>query len=88
MRKYFLAIAVLMMSSAAFCASLADKDAKALLQVSDYLNEKCRGGSGDSPDTQKACSARDTLGEVLRHAGWCYGEPGQYGYQMKWHKCK
>lgn len=50
-------------------------------------NEKCRGGSGDQPETQESCDRRETLGKQLAVIGWCYGRNGEYGYQMKWHRC-
>ncbi|TPI27106.1 hypothetical protein FJW07_31510 [Mesorhizobium sp. B3-1-9] len=53
-------------------------------QVAD---ENCRGGSGDDPKTEKACSARDALARQLETAKWCYGKNGQSRYQYKWHRC-
>ena len=35
------------------------------------LNEKCRGGSGDSPATLAYCDKRDSLSNELKGAGWC-----------------
>lgn len=49
---------------------------------------KCRGGPGDDPETDMACEEREQIDSRLTAAGWCYGEPGQYGYEMKWHECK
>ncbi|MFS2324989.1 hypothetical protein U2P60_06155 [Brucella sp. H1_1004] len=51
-------------------------------------NQLCRGGSGDSPETHKACGRRDKLDAKLASVGWCYGRPGEYGYQMNWHQCE
>ncbi|MBB4064403.1 hypothetical protein GGR23_001580 [Gellertiella hungarica] len=50
-------------------------------------NGLCRGGSGDSDETLKACDRRDVIDTKLRNVGWCYGRPGEYGYQMDWHSC-
>ena len=50
-------------------------------------NENCRGGSGDSDETIKACERRDSIAAKLQNVGWCYGRPGEYGYQMNWHPC-
>lgn len=50
-------------------------------------NSLCRGGSGDSKETLLACDRRETLGAKLGAVGWCYGRPGEFGYQMNWHAC-
>lgn len=50
-------------------------------------NELCRGGSGNSDETMKACDRRDSITAKLLNVGWCYGQPGEYGYQMNWHRC-
>lgn len=50
-------------------------------------NGNCRGGSGDSDETWKACGRRDDIGKKLEAIGWCYGRPGEAGYQMDWHRC-
>lgn len=53
----------------------------------EVANENCRGGSGDDPQTDKACRSRDALSRQLEAAKWCYGKQGQSGYQYKWHRC-
>lgn len=50
-------------------------------------NEKCRGGSGDSEETWRACDAREHTQMSLAAAGWCYGRQGEARYQMQWHRC-
>ncbi len=50
-------------------------------------NGKCRGGSGDSQETLRACDARTHTEKSLAAAGWCYGRQGEYGHQMEWHRC-
>ncbi|WP_245415276.1 hypothetical protein [Hoeflea marina] len=50
-------------------------------------NGQCRGGPGDSEDTMKACERREAIGAKLEAIGWCYGRPGEYGYQIDWHVC-
>ncbi|SCM79507.1 conserved hypothetical protein [uncultured Pleomorphomonas sp.] len=50
-------------------------------------NGKCRGGSGASDETEKACRRREVIGAKLDAVGWCYGHPGEYGYQTNWHRC-
>jgi len=51
------------------------------------LNERCRGGSGDDPKTMEACELREAASAQLDSADICYGEEGQFGYQMKMHRC-
>jgi hypothetical protein len=60
-----------------------------MLKTEDRLDDKCRGGSGDSPATQKACNDRDKLIEKLRKSGWCWGNgrPNQIEADKKWQTC-
>lgn len=58
-----------------------------LIRQWQAANENCRGGSGDDPQTEKACNARDALSRQLEAAKWCYGKKGQSSYQYKWHRC-
>ncbi|TGQ20027.1 MAG: hypothetical protein E5V67_01905 [Mesorhizobium sp.] len=58
-----------------------------LIRQWQVANENCRGGSGDDPQTEKACNARDALARRLEAAKWCYGKNGQSGYQYRWHRC-
>ncbi|MBP2235300.1 hypothetical protein J2Z31_001792 [Sinorhizobium kostiense] len=50
-------------------------------------NGDCRGGSGDSDETWKACDRREAIGAKLQAVGWCFGRDGEAGYQMEWHAC-
>ncbi len=50
-------------------------------------NSRCRGGAGDSDETWRACDRREAIGAKLKLVGWCYGHPGEAGYQMSWHQC-
>jgi len=60
---------------------------KAQIDQLERLNDKCRGGSGDDPNTQKACDQRDAVYSKLEKSGWCYGGPGDAGYQRSWKRC-
>lgn len=51
-------------------------------------DDKCRGGFSSDPETGRACDAREHTQKSLAAAGWCYGRQGEYGYQMKWHRCE
>jgi hypothetical protein len=66
----------------------ADDRPSALLRDWEALNAACRGGSGDDPRTQEACARRDELDRRLAAAGWCYGRPGDLGYQRAWRACR
>jgi len=74
-------------------AAAADKppaNVRALLTTESQLNDKCRGGSGDSRATQKACAQRDQAVARLRRLGWCYGngDPNQIEADKVWQKCR
>lgn len=52
------------------------------------LNGKCRGGSGDNPETFAACEERDgPAAQRLSRFDICYGRQGEAGYQMTMHRC-
>lgn len=59
----------------------------ALFAQEDKLNDRCRGGSGDDPNTQKACDARDKIDAQLKQMGWCWGHAGQIEADKKWEHC-
>lgn len=54
----------------------------------DTLNEQCRGGSGDSPMTQKACEARETTYSQIENLGWCWGPNDAIGAGKRWIACR
>lgn len=83
MRTLFF-VAALATSVFAFAQSA---EVKNLLKEEAGLTDKCRGGSGDAPQTMKACTKRDAVVKKLQGLGWCYGEKDQAGYQMEWHPC-
>lgn len=62
-------------------------DPNTLQNLWNQQDTACQGGAGDDPATQTACNARDVYDAELRASGWCYGEPGDSGYQMSWHQC-
>lgn len=62
-------------------------DVDSLLQRWAAENEACRGGSGDLPETDRACADRNVTDAELERAGWCYGENAAYGYQSEWRPC-
>ncbi|AWB25291.1 hypothetical protein DA075_30670 [Methylobacterium currus] len=62
-------------------------DVPHLLRDWTALNGACRGGRGDDPATLAACDRRDAIDRRLAAAGWCYGRPGDAGYQRVWRPC-
>jgi hypothetical protein len=50
-------------------------------------NVACRGGSGDDPETFKACDRRADLARRLEKSRWCYDKEGQAHASYRWHKC-
>jgi hypothetical protein len=59
-----------------------------LLERERWLNDKCRGGSGDDPATADYCAVRDRADEELKALGWCWGAPEQIEALKEWHPCK
>lgn len=45
------------------------------------LNEICRGGSGDHPETMQACDVREKVGTLIKALGYCSGGP------TGWRRC-
>jgi hypothetical protein len=68
--------------------STKDPAIKALLEKEKSLNEKCRGGRGDSFEKKKYCDEREMTVSTLKKKGWCWGYPGQVEADMVWHNCK
>lgn len=78
-----LGLAVLLAAATAAQAS----DVQPLLRDWSALNSACRGGRGGDPATLAACDRRDAVDRRLAAAGWCYGRPGEAGYQRAWRPC-
>ena len=58
-----------------------------LIAEEEKFNDKCRGGSGDDSETQKACDERDLLYEKIKAKNWCWGHDGQIGADRTWEPC-
>ena len=78
---------MLALRSPAFAAPTNDELMAMLIQDFGRYDEACRGGSGDETETWEACGSRDYASDLLYEFGWCYGEIGQFGYQMDLHRC-
>ena len=59
-------------------------------QINEYdeLNEKCRGGSGDSPTTAMYCKRRDAMYSEIKKLGWCWGPDDVAGSDKNWMRCQ
>lgn len=53
----------------------------------ERLNDQCRGGSGDSPATMRACANRDAAIAALERRGWCFGHASQAMFEREWEPC-
>jgi hypothetical protein len=61
-------------------------DATALIGLWQRANTVCRG-SNDRQKIAEACGQRESIAKRLASFGWCYGRTGEYGYQLRWHRC-
>jgi hypothetical protein len=61
-------------------------DIRPLLQRAEMENDRCRGNSGDKPETLEACNRRYFVLLELEKRGWCWGG-SQYSYKEHWLKC-
>jgi hypothetical protein len=75
------------LGSSAFAVPTNEELVAMLIQDFGRYDEACRGGSGDETETWEACGSRDYASDLLYEFGWCYGEIGQFGYQMDLHRC-
>lgn len=64
-----------------------DTKIKSLIDKEESLNNLCRGGSGDDPNTQKACEDRESLFKEIETLGWCWGPEDAIGAEKTWVKC-
>ena len=78
---------ILCATAAASAQAQSRNDPRTMQRLWYQANEQCRGGSGDDKATLDACDEREAYSKRLGQIGWCYGEPDQAGYQMKWHRC-
>jgi hypothetical protein len=92
LRLALLSCTLLAQTAGATVASAASPppNVRALLKTEHRLDDKCRGGSGDSPATQKACEQRDAIVVKLQKLGWCFGngDPNQIEADKFWQKCR
>jgi hypothetical protein len=60
---------------------------QALIREEDTQQDKCKGGSGDDPATQRSCDRRDHLWNQIEHLGWCYGPEDEIEANKHWMAC-
>lgn len=79
-----------LLTTSAYAKYFPPADVQQLIEKSETLNDKCRGGSGNNPSTMKACDQRNKLLEIIKKKGWCYGSFNQddAGYNYRWIPCK
>ncbi len=69
-------------------ATTGTMSAEEMVSQWDRENSSCRGSTKpEALETRAACERRGALDAKLNASGWCYGRPGQYGYEMKWELC-
>lgn len=59
---------------------------RSLVKRAEVEDEQCRGGSGDAPETLKACNRRYAMMVELERRDWCWGG-GEASYQDRWLRC-
>jgi hypothetical protein len=59
-----------------------------LIDQEDELNDRCRGGSGDDPNTLVVCDRRDQLYQQIKAKGWCWGHDLQIEVDKQWEPCQ
>lgn len=82
MAQLLLAGCLALISAFAFAGGVQEEIAKV-----DKLNDLCRGGSGGSPATMRACANRDAAIAALEKRGWCFGHASQAMYEREWEPC-
>lgn len=86
-------LAVLLFTVSPFSYAAGENDSpkdpaiKALVDKERSLNEKCRGGFGDSMETKMYCKEKDITVSALNKKGWCWGYPEQLEADKVWHAC-
>lgn len=61
---------------------------KRALKTVEDLEAQCRGGSGDDPATEKACTARDSATSRMIATGVCWGKEDQVEAEYIYHLCE
>ena len=59
----------------------------ALIKTIDELYSKCRDGSGDDSETEKACNETRAVHNKIEESGWCQGPFNIPWHQQRWIPC-
>lgn len=58
-----------------------------LLAQDARLDERCRGGLGDDPATDRACRQRAVVEKRINRLGYCWGPDGSVEADKRWMRC-
>jgi hypothetical protein len=63
---------------------------RVLMQSVAIENDECRGGSGNLPETYRACDRRDLIVTEIKKRGWCWGSVDSMAASAEfyWLECK
>lgn len=70
-----------------FSTDLSAMNLPNLVSLHESMNDQCRGGSGDNPDTQRYCDRRDAIYKEIERRGWCWGPDSAVGADKSWVEC-
>ena len=84
MKSTLVAFVILAACTSSAMANDVGEDAVAVARKLDGL---CRGSTGDTPNLDIICEARDQAFNLASRLGYCYGKRNQIGADMRWHKC-
>lgn len=62
------------------------RNVRSPIRSADMENDHCRGGTGNDPETYRACNRRDKIMVELEKKGWCWGG-SNVGYLKHWLRC-
>lgn len=82
------AISAAMAGQDPFSSDLATMNLPNLVSLHESMNDQCRGGSGDSPDTERYCDRRDVIYKEIESRGWCWGPDNASGADKSWIECQ
>ncbi|HBO5585608.1 TPA: hypothetical protein ACXKAZ_000365 [Pseudomonas aeruginosa] len=92
-RSLAAAASVLLFTSQTFAgddplvADLKSQSVSGLKAMMQEVHGRCRGGSGDSPETWKYCDRQDVIYKEIVNRGWCWGPDDVVEAQKGWIEC-
>lgn len=90
MVKALMLTVILLFTTSVYAKYFPSAEVQSLIEKSETLDDKCRGGSGNNPSTMKACDQRDKVIASIEKKGWCFGSLNRddAGYNYRWIPCK